>query len=164
MKFLCLFLCSVLLFSCARLDTKPASAARNRWSGDLRWKHQIYKSNFFGLYDKELPIFSDDPQARKKFIRSQKYQKTSAIFLYSGLIGALAYLAGKVGDFGSDEQRIYYGIFFAGWLPGVYFEAKSNSILNEAISEYNNKMGYVLAPVVMPSNNIGASFNKVWQF
>ena len=118
----------------------------------------------FGLFDKKVPVFTDDNQARDGFLKSQKYQKTSAIFLYSGLIGALTYLVSKVGDFGSDEQRIYYGIFLAGWLPGVYFESKSNSTLNEAINSYNRRKGFNISPVFMPSNNVGASFNKVWQF
>jgi hypothetical protein len=76
------------------------------------------------------------------------YKRTSTILLFSGLGAALTYIL--VTPLESYNSTTYWALFFAGFIPGIYFGQYSQIYLTRAVNIYN---GFESGGTDMPANS-----------
>lgn len=167
---------SVLLFVLANLIVSPlAQAASVRayyeqqsiWSGSsLMVDGKAYHPHFFTGYDLTEAMKSN-PEAIEYADRASAQHAIGTSLVLAGLAGALGYTVATVGN-NNWNAGAYWLIFFAGFIPGTFFEAASAVNLNKAINAYNGISSRYskLAPdkmMVLP-NNDGAVAALSWSF
>jgi len=96
-----------------------------------------YRSQFFTGYSAATNEFRNNPQAFELAQLSKKQRMASTWLIWGGLGVAITYLVSVDRDDYNDG--VYWGLFAAGYIPGLYYDYQSRKNLNRAITLYNRE-------------------------
>ncbi len=136
-----LILFSIFFFSIATLadppkaylDMEPGffSSGMKLYVDGKELNAEFWRLNGFSLSE----AMKDNPQAFEYARKHETYGRWASISLWSGLGGAITYLA--VRGYEDYEPGIYWGIFATGFITGLVLQQKSLAYLFKSINAYN---------------------------